>query len=75
MTGTTKNAPTCPSPTGKQWSLRVDKPIEIGELVAYYRNGWRYGRLLATTAKLAHIKPAGCGAALWVPLNEVVVAA
>jgi hypothetical protein len=53
----------------------VDNPIEIGKLVAYYKNGYRYGHLLATKGKLAHIKPAGCGAALWVPLNEVVVAA
>jgi hypothetical protein len=48
--------------------------IEIGTLVAYYKNGYRYGHLLATTAKLAHIKPAGCGAALWVELEGVVVA-
>jgi hypothetical protein len=33
--------------------------IEIGMLVAYYKNGWRYGRLLATTAKFgAHQAPA-----------------
>ena len=48
--------------------------IEIGRLVCYYKNGYRYGHLLATTAKLAHIKPAGCGAALWVELEGVVVA-
>jgi hypothetical protein len=48
--------------------------IEAGRLVAYYKNGWRYGRILATTAKLAHIKPAGCGAALWVELACVVEA-
>jgi hypothetical protein len=48
--------------------------IGIGDLVAYYRNGYRYGRVVAMTAKLAQIKPAGCGAALWLPLGEITLA-
>jgi hypothetical protein len=48
--------------------------IEVGTLVAYYRNGYRYGRVVAMTAKLAQIKPAGCGVALWLPLGEITLA-
>jgi hypothetical protein len=52
----------------------MDKTIEIGKLVQYYKNGYRYGHLIATEGQMAHVKPAGCGASVWVPLHEVEVA-
>jgi hypothetical protein len=52
----------------------MDKAIEIGKLVKYYRNGYRYGHLIAMEGSMAHVKPSGRGASVWVPLHEVEAA-